>query len=58
MSLLRTARAVAWSFIGIRGRKNYEEDLGKLNPFHVIAVALVAVALFVGGLAALVHWIV
>lgn len=58
MSLLRTAKAVAWSFLGIRKRSGYEEDLGKLNPFHVIAVALVAVALFVGGLIALVNWVV
>jgi amino acid transporter len=58
MSLLRTAKAVAWSFIGIRKNSEYQEDLGKLNPFHVIAVALVAVALFVGGLIALVHWVV
>jgi hypothetical protein len=58
MSLLRTVKAVAWSFIGIRKKSGYEEDLGKLNPFHVIAVALVAVALFVGGLIALVNWIV
>ena len=58
MSLLRTVRAVAWSFIGIRKRSAYEEDLGKLNPFHVIVVALVAVALFVAGLIALVNWIV
>lgn len=58
MSLLRTARAVLWSFIGIRKNSEYQEDLGKLNPFHVIAVALVAVALFVGGLIALVQWVV
>lgn len=58
MSLLRTVKAVAWSFVGIRKKSGYEEDLGKLNPFHVIAVALVAVALFVGGLIALVNWIV
>lgn len=58
MSLLRTVKAVAWSFIGIRKKSGYEEDLGKLNPFHVIAVALMAVALFVGGLIALVNWIV
>ena len=58
MKLLRTAKAVAWSFIGIRKNSEYQEDLGKLNPFHVIAVALVAVALFVGGLIALVHWVV
>ena len=58
MSILHTARAVAWAFLGVRKRSGYEEDLGKLSPFHVIAVALVAVALFVGGLIALVHWIV
>jgi hypothetical protein len=58
MSLLRTVKAVAWSFLGIRKKSGYEEDLGKLNPFHVIAVALAAVALFVGGLIALVNWIV
>jgi hypothetical protein len=58
MSFWRTAKAVAWSFIGIRKRSEYEEDLGRLNPFHVIAVALLAVALFVGGLIALVNWIV
>ena len=58
MNLLRTAKAVLWSFVGIRKNSEYQEDLGKLNPFHVIAVALVAVALFVGGLIALVHWVV
>ena len=57
-SLLRTVRAVGWSFIGIRKNSEYQEDLGKLNPFHVIAVAIVAVALFVGGLIALVNWVV
>lgn len=58
MKLLRAIQAVAWSFIGIRKKSGYEEDLGKLNPFHIIAVALVAVAVFVGGLIALVQWIV
>ena len=58
MSVLRTAKAVLWAFLGVRKRSAYEEDLGKLNPFHIIAVALVAVALFVGGLIALVNWIV
>ena len=58
MNVLRTAKAVLWAFLGVRKRSSYEEDLGKLNPFHIIAVALVAVALFVGGLIALVNWIV
>jgi len=58
MSFLKTARAVAWAFLGIRKKSGYEEDLGKLNPLHIIVVALVAVALFVGGLVALVNWVV
>jgi len=57
MSLLQTVKAVAWSFIGIRKNSGYQEDLGKLNPFHIIAVALVGVALFVGGLVLLVNWV-
>jgi hypothetical protein len=58
MSVLRTVKTVLWSFIGIRKKSEYEEDLGKANPFHVIAVALVAVGLFVVGLITLVNWIV
>ena len=58
MNVLRTVRAVAWSFFGIRKNSEYQEDLGKLNPFHIIAVALVGVALLVAGLIALVNWVV
>jgi hypothetical protein len=58
MSVLHTVRAVAWSFIGIRKGSESQQDMGKLNPFHVIAVALVAVALFVAGLILLVNWVV
>jgi hypothetical protein len=56
-SLLRTIRAVAWSFVGIRKNSDYQEDLGKVNPFHIIAAALVGVALFVAALIALVNWV-
>ncbi len=58
MSLLHTVKAVAWSFLGIRKNSEYQEDLSKLNPLHIIAVALVGVALFVGGLVLLVNWVV
>jgi hypothetical protein len=57
MKLVRTVRAVAWSFIGIRKNSGLQEDLGQLNPLHIIVVALVGVAVFVGGLIALVNWI-
>ena len=58
MNMLQTIKAVAWSFLGIRKNSNYQEDLSKLNPLHIIAVALVGVALFVGGLVLLVNWVV
>ena len=58
MSLMQTVRAVGWSLIGIRKKSGSEEDMAKLNPFHIIAVALVGVVLFVGGLVALVNWVV
>jgi len=57
MNFARTVRAVLWSFVGIRKNSEYQQDLGKLNPFAIIAVALVLVALFVAGLITLVHWV-
>ena len=58
MKLFHTVRAVLWAFLGVRKRAGYEEDLGKLSPFAIIAVALGLVLLFVGGLIALVNWVV
>ncbi len=56
--VLQSLKAVAWAFLGIRRNSDYQRDLGRLNPLHVIAVALVAVLAFVGGLIAVVHWVV
>ena len=57
-TVFQTVKAVAWAFLGIRSNSAYQSDLKRLNPFHIIAVALVAVALFVAGLIGLVHWVV
>ena len=57
-SFLRTVRAVAWSFIGIRKNSEYKEDLAQINPVHVIVVGIAAALLFVTGLIALVNWVV
>lgn len=56
-SFLRTVRAVAWSFLGLRRGSGLEQD-ARLNPVHVMVVGLVAVFAFVLALVALVHWIV
>jgi len=57
-SFLRTVKAVAWSFIGLRGRQGHEEDVRHINPLHLVVVGLVGVFVFVGGLIALVRWMV
>lgn len=57
-SFLGTARAVAWSFLGIRKGKGYEEDVSRLNPVHVIIAGVIGAVLFVLTLVVLVKWIV
>jgi amino acid transporter len=55
---LRTVQAVLWSFVGLRKNAEGQHDIEKLNPFHIIGVAIGAAFLFVLGLFALVNWIV
>jgi hypothetical protein len=57
-TLLETVRAVLWGFLGVRRQSEYEKDIHRLNPLHLIAVGFVLTLFFVGGLMALVHWIV
>ena len=57
-SLWRTVKAVAWSFIGLRARGDYEEDVKILSPLHIIAVGLVGIFVFVAVLVLLVNWAV
>jgi amino acid transporter len=54
----RTVQAVLWSFVGLRKSADYQQDIEKLNPFHIIGVAIGAALLFVLGLIALVNWVV
>jgi hypothetical protein len=58
VSIFRTVQAVLWSFIGIRKNSDGQEDMAKLNPFHVIVVGLCLALIFVLGLIALVNWVV
>ena len=54
----QTARAVAWSFLGIRRSKDHEQDVKNLNPIHVAIAAVLGAALFVLALVLLVHWVI
>jgi len=57
-SILRTFKAVAWSFFGVRKASEYEKDVAQLNPVHVIVAGVVAAGLFVLALVLLVKWVV
>ena len=58
LSLWRTVKAVAWSFVGLRQRGEFEEDVKHLSPIHIVVVGLIGAMLFVGGLILLVNWVV
>ena len=58
MSFFRAVQAVLWSFIGIRKNSAGQEDMAKLNPFHVLVVGIAMALVFVVGLIALVNWVV
>ena len=57
-SFVQTARAVAWSFFGVRRSADQAQDVQKLNPVHVVIAGVVGAALFVAALVLLVRWVV
>ena len=57
-SLWRTIVAVGWSFLGIRKSSEFQEDIAKITPLHILGVGLVAGLLFVIGLMVIVNLIV
>jgi Protein of unknown function (DUF2970) len=57
-SLADTVRAVLWGFLGVRRRSDYQDDVAKLNPLHLMAVGVVMALLFVFLLIFIVNWVV
>lgn len=57
-SFWQTVRAVGWAFFGVRRRAGLAEDVGKLNPLHLVIVGLACGALFVVALVLLVRWVI
>jgi len=58
VSFLQTMRAVAWSFFGVRRSADYQKDVQKLNPVHVIIAGVIGALLFVLALVLLVRFVV
>jgi len=47
-SFIATMVAIAWSFVGLRSKKDFDEDVeGGMNPVYVIIGALIATAFFI-----------
>ena len=57
-SFVQAAKAVAWSFFGVRKRSGLEQDVEQLNPLHVVIAGVVGAALFVLALLLLVRWVI
>ena len=57
-SLLDTVKAVLWGFLGVRRKADFQDDIAKLNPIHLMVVGVVLAFLFVGGLMLIVNWVV
>ncbi|CAN5892872.1 DUF2970 domain-containing protein [soil metagenome] len=46
-SFTATAKAVFWSFLGIRKKSDYEQDAAQLNPLHVIIAGVIGALIFI-----------
>ena len=57
-SPLQVAKAVFWSFLGIRKRSDYETDSVELKPKQVIVAGLIGAAFLVLGLILLVRLVI
>ncbi len=52
---LEAAKAVFWSFLGVRRRHDYESDAVRLTPGQVIVMGLIGAALFIALLLGVVY---
>ena len=56
-SPLQVARAVLWSFVGIRKSAGYEDDVASISPKQAIIAGILGAAAFVAGLVILVRFL-
>ncbi|HEY9461055.1 MAG TPA: DUF2970 domain-containing protein [Paralcaligenes sp.] len=57
-SFLKTLKAVAWGFFGVRKNKDHAQDTQTIDPFHLIIAGLLAGAVLVIGLLLIIRWVV
>lgn len=47
LNFFQTISAVLWSFVGLRRGSDYQQDMAKLNPVHLVIAALLLAGCFV-----------
>ena len=57
-SPLQVAKAVFWSFFGVRRRAEHEKDLARITPVQVVIAGVIGAAIFVLSLVLLVKFII
>lgn len=57
-SVADTVKAVLWGFLGVRRNLDYQRDMARLNPVHLIVAGVVMALLFVLSLILIVNWVV
>ena len=57
-SPLQVAKAVFWSFFGVRRGAEHEKDLAQIKPAQVVIAGLIGAAIFVSSLVLLVKFII
>lgn len=57
-SPLQVAKAVFWSFLGVRKRAAHESDVTQLKPAQVVIAGLIGAAIFVLSLVLLVKFVI
>jgi Protein of unknown function (DUF2970) len=57
-SLTDTVKAVLWGFLGVRRQSDYQRDVARLNPIHLMVVGVLMALVFVGTLILVVNWVV
>ncbi len=56
-SFAGAVKAVLWGFLGVRRNADYQNDIARLNPLHLMAVGVGMAFLFVLVLILLVNWV-
>jgi Protein of unknown function (DUF2970) len=57
-SFAQTAKAVAWSFFGVRKGRDLENDVTRLNPVHVVIAGVIGALVLIALLLLLVNWVI